>query len=362
MPCIRSKQLSINKPMFFSVTYFESVRVMNVVAMLFLLVLPTGCKHDVIIPPIITEPDCVGVYEDYSTSNFDYVKRHLIPSGSGGIFFTFPEPYLYENPVFNPCNPYEIAYSRKVPTELEGEVWTFDFCTGEAKMVSDNFYYNLDWGYNGWLLYTGEGHQIFKVKANGDSLIQLSILSGFNRAGKWDPSGSLFWLNRDWNAESGGYNIYDVSGAFVKVIENTSFHPMDWYNDSIMIGREAGASWATLSLLGEELVQISTNEFCHSCSFSIDMENLLAYGSVSNGVGQTDYFLRHNLSGTNTIDTLGLLYDSYTHIHGDYANNKIVTSLYRQHWQDSIINARYARWNILIMDADGTNERLVELP
>lgn len=323
----------------------------------FILVLPTGCKQDIIeIPPIIEGPDCTGVYEDYSTADFDFIKQHLVAASSVGPFFIFPEPYLYENPVFNPCNSNQIAYSRKIPTELQGEVWTFDFCTGEANMVSDNFYYNLDWGYNGWLLYTGEGHQIYKVKASGDSLTQLSNQSGFNRAGKWNPTGTVYMDIRD----DGAY-LHDFHGNEIKRIETIPFGPIDWVDDTTLLGWR-NEMFHSLTVSEETLVPLNHSSVCWYCAHIYMHDNATAKVVHSNGVGAIDYYLSYLLSGINQVDTIQELFDSYSYSKGDYANNKIVTTLYRQHWQDSIENVRYARWNILIMDADGTNERLVELP
>lgn len=306
-----------------------------------------------------TEPpcpdECLGAnYNNYSTSDFDFVTSHLVGQSLTGPFFEFSEVYSYRFVVFNPNNPYEIAYTKWIANEhsLKKELWKFSFCTGEATKLSGNFYYNLDWGSNGWLLYTGENHQIFKIKGNGDSLTVLSTQSGYNRAGKWNPSGTAYWNYRD-----DGYYLNKNNGELIKKIGASG--PIDWINSDLLLV-SANLKLNSYSIKSNSFTPLNTNTI--SPPFIFDKENMNCYIPFQNGTGQDDYFVKYSLDGSNTVDTIKSLYDSYFYVNGDIANNKIVVNLIRQHWQDSLTDTRYVRENILIMDLDGTNERLIELP
>jgi len=50
-------------------------------------------------------------YRDYSTTDYDFIWDDLSGSPSDlGPFFTPNADFFYETPVFNPLNPYEIAW------------------------------------------------------------------------------------------------------------------------------------------------------------------------------------------------------------------------------------------------------------
>lgn len=240
---------------------------------------------------------------------------------------------------------------------LENELWKFNFCTGETTMLTNNFYYNIDWSVKGWILYTGTGHKIYKIKNNGDSLTTLSSQSGFNRAGKWNPSGELFWNKRD-----GEKIIVNDQGLDISSIASNSIFPVDWINDTMLIGLGPGWHFHSFNITDETLTQLNNHWVCYSCPKIYDRENNICYVVTTLGTGQEDYYLRYDLSGSNTVDTLKYLYDSYYYGRGDYQNGKIVTTLTRQHWKDSIADKRYVRRDVLLMNADGTNERLIEIP
>ena len=297
---------------------------------------------------------CIGDYNLYSTDSFDYVKKHL--SSSYPIFRTLKvAKYLYSEPVFNPNNPYEIAYIRHSKDGFIQikELWKFSFCTGVATQLADNVYYNLDWSSKGWLSYTGTGHQIFVIKENGDSLTKISTLGGYNRAGQWNPSGTVFWNYRD-----DGMHFIDIEGEYVKKQTVYPFGSINWLNDTTLIGWRDN-NFYSLTLFEEELVLLNSNS-TKTYSY-VDLINNDCYVPTSLGTGFDDYLIRYGLNGDNSIDTIYKMYDSYMFTKGDIANGKIITALARKNWTD-VFNEQLLRQNIMIMDLDGTNERLVKLP
>jgi len=307
--------------------------------------------------PLISH--CIGDYDLYSTDSFDYVKQPLDAGFFNVPYLFFKNNYLYASPVFNPNNPYEIIYVREDATQnatLDNEIWKFSFCTGEATLIANNFYYNLDWGSNGWIIYTGTGHRIHKIKDNGDSLTALSTQSGYNRAGKWNPSATLYWNNHEQE-----FLIKDKNGVTVSTV---LYLPIDWINDSIVLTLGTGNVFNTLNVFTGEMSLLNSTWVppIQSRGYVLDKLNGCCYVTKINGLGYMDYYLKYDLKGTNQVDTLANLYDSYRYTGGDVTNNKIITLFGRREWADSTVNTQYLRLNILLMDLDATNERIVNIP
>jgi len=320
--------------------------------LLIILLAFISCRKD---KPFI-QNECVSAkYDLYSTQEYDFIKKTLIgTSPLGSSYYAF-EKYSYKSPVFNKANKFEIVFIKQnnQSTNLEKEIWSFNFCTGLIKKLVDNFNYNLDLSAKGWLLYTDINHNISKIKSNGDSLSVLSTLPGYNRAGKWNPTGSLYWNNRD-----DGLHIENDKGNVVKIISTIPFDAKDWLNDSTLIGLGTGSSFFSLNIYNEELTQLNNNWTSSNAPVIFDFDNMNCYVPTL----FNNSFLMYDLSGTNNIDSLSDIYNSYNYGNGDYLDGKIITSLVRMHWKDKDTDQIYYRANLLIMDTDGTNERLIKLP
>lgn len=324
--------------------------------LILLILLTNTCKK---IDDIHNNEPCKdGNFNNYSTDKYDFVQSKLFSQSFIGPSINYLEDYSYDNPVFNPKNNYEFAYIKSNNFSFVKELWTFSFCTGVATKISDDFYYNLDWGSNGWLLFTGSNHQIFKIKSDGTELSQISFKNGYNRAGKWNPSGSMYWNLRDE-----GIHVKNCLNSDVFLIDEQYNNIVDWLNDSLLLGRFwNGSGFYSLDIKTGIITVLNSNTISSTSFVGFDRENSHCYthilGITPNG-GNT---LRYTLDGSNNIDTLKNLYQSYYYTNGDYSSTKIINSLVRQHWEDSISNSRYYRNNIIIMNLDGTNERMLDLP
>jgi len=329
-----------------------------------------SCRKDKPIPqpkieiPIISTPNtptlpCIGDYNLYSVDTFDFVLSDLINTTTIGPFFYYPDDYAYAAPIFNPNNPYEIIYEKAItnPVTFPSEIWKFSFCTGETTLITDQFYYNLDWGINGWIIFTSVDQRIYKVKDNGDSLTALSTVSGYNRVGKWNPSATLYWNERN----NDGVVIEHPDGSVEKIIATLPFGPTDWINDSTLLGWRDNNFYA-MNIYSESLTLLN-NSWTPSISLKIfDRDNMVCYvGSYVQSINKYP-FLKYDLNGSNAVDTLRVMSPSYLYASGDIMNDKIVVSLMRKHWKDSANAQIYVRRNVLLLDSDGTNERMVNLP
>lgn len=322
----------------------------KILTILTLVILISSCRKD---KPIVVD-ECAGVsYDNYSTDNFDYVKQALNGTSPFGSTYFFAKKYSFKNPVFNPNNPYQIALIRvnNESVGIDQEIWTFNFCTGNFIMVTDNVSYNLDWGSNGWLLFTDLNNKINKVKDNGDSLTVLSTESGYNRAGEWNPSGNLYWNSRD-----DGLSLKDSDGNTFKIISTNPFGAKGWINDSTLLGWRDD-NFYSLTIGQETLTQLNTNWTSSTDPVIFDEDHLDCYvPSTING-----RLLRYDLSGSNAVDTVSQLYASYFYGSGDYVNDVVIITLVRKHWKDSVADEIYQRMDLIITDGNFTNQRLVEV-
>ncbi len=326
-----------------------------------------GCRKDkpipsseYVCPPNIEEPipPCIGDYNLYSNDTFSFIESNLISNGSQiGPFEYFPLPYHFSLPIVNPNNPYEFVYQKaQTDAVMPYELWKFSACTGQATKLADNQYYSLDWSSKGWILFTGTGHAIYKVKENGDSLTQLSTESGYNRAGRWSPSGNLYWNERD----DGAYIKY-ADGSLYKKINTIPFGPKDWINDSTLLGWRDNNFYA-MSINTESLTLLNNSWTPSIASYFLDRENMVCYVQSIDVNNHTRPFVKYDLKGSNTTDTIKINYESYNYGYGSFVNNQLLVGLLRIHWKDSANNEVYARRNIMLLNTDGTNERIINLP
>lgn len=79
----------------------------------------------------------------------------------------------------NPGNQTEILFAVDNPSPSSRRFYKKDLITGQVtKVFTGSVFGNPDWGKNGWILFGLNNGTIWKVKGNGDSVEQLSQLSG----------------------------------------------------------------------------------------------------------------------------------------------------------------------------------------
>ncbi|MBI3136067.1 MAG: hypothetical protein HYZ14_15425 [Bacteroidetes bacterium] len=324
-----------------------------------------GCRKDPKIDPISPPDPCaITGYSSYSTESFDHEEKQLVTTSMIGPFNfnLYTDGHSQGNPVVNPNNPYEIAYSYRDTsiTGITSEIWTFNFCTGKRTKVADNYYYNLDWGVNDWLLFTGTGNKVFKVKSNGDSLTKITDLSGYNNAGKWSPDGTKFFFTGD-----NGLVICDQKGNVIEINASLNYFAIDWINNETLLCPYYGTTYKfhSFNYVTNSIDIINTNWACSTCGYIYDRSHNIVYGTVNLGTGNDDFFLKYDLT-LNTIDTVRTLYDTYQYSTGSYIEqtDKVLTAVSRKNWKDSANNEVYVRIDLLLMDSDCSNEKLILIP
>ncbi|MDX1652172.1 MAG: hypothetical protein R3277_06750 [Brumimicrobium sp.] len=150
------------------------------------------------------------------------------------------EPYVYNDPVLNPNNPFEFAFIRKDPNQLgwHAELCVYNFCSNEMKMITDLVGYDIDWSAKDWIIFTGKDLQLYKVKPDGDSLIQLTNTGNYNYKARWNHDGTKYLY---FDADAIRHKICAEDGSLIKDFSN-NMAEFDWLNDEkIVFSRSSGS-------------------------------------------------------------------------------------------------------------------------
>jgi len=105
----------------------------------------------------------------------------------------------------------------------------------------------------------------------------------------------------------------------------------------------------------EELTLINNKWISSTSDKTINLDDMVCYTLFGRAL------VKYSIDGTNQADTIKdfIHRDRYSSI--DNSGDKFVVSLNRVHWKDSLENEIYYRTNVLLLDTDGTNERIMEL-
>ncbi len=163
----------------------------------------------------------------------------------------YPEKYLYWSPDFNPNNQNQICFIRQIGNQQASypmELCTYDFCSGQLRVIANNIYYHPRWGKKGWIVFTGNNWQLWKVKPNGDSLMQIKLPfsnQAVNSHAEWDTTGSYFVFQ---NSNNPAYLLYlsDLEGNLIDSF-NIEAPPKRWRLLSskdlyVVVGSDFGAA------------------------------------------------------------------------------------------------------------------------
>ena len=127
-----------------------------------------------------------------------------LPPFPGGIGpFIRDGDATYSFPSFNPRNPHEIAYEKAdYRNNANSGLYTANLDTRQSRLIRAGIDAALQvrWGPTGWLAMTRD-LQVWKVKANGDSLTQLTNTT-YHYQPQWSPDGQRLVCLEDQSARS----------------------------------------------------------------------------------------------------------------------------------------------------------------
>lgn len=187
-------------------------------------------------------------------------------------------PYDYYYPRFNPNNPEQLAYYRYGNTEynVTSEIWVMDFCAGESKMLVDNAFYGLDWSVKGWLIYTANDQNIWKIKSNGDSLMQVTFIGDYNRYPSWSPDGTRIAFNSELEGETYFFILDEIENTIDTIQELRHAGAWSWVDENriCFLTGEYNGSFTTKKLNVFDL-QTYNVSFLHDLIIEHSLDSLI---------------------------------------------------------------------------------------
>ncbi len=140
----------------------------------------------------------------------------------------------YHQPSYNPANARQLVYRRGSRADLDQRVqpgrtvglWTGGTTSGQQSplLLGYDVLFNPNYGPNGWVAFC-RSQQVWKAKANGDSLQRLTFGNSSHVVPLWSPDGSRLVCHRDNTSPGGPILIIDRNGRQLRslLIENTGF-------------------------------------------------------------------------------------------------------------------------------------------
>lgn len=216
-------------------------------------------------------------------------------------------------------------------------------------MYEGTIIFQPKWGKNDCILLNLPDANIWRIKSNGDSLTKITTRGGYYQP-EWniDCNKLVFYeTNLPFN-----YFISDINGNILDSFPNNLSAPMKWYNDSLIF------------------YQIYWNIYCLNLKTRILS---VFYSNIANDDGGIIITKNNDLifSKTNGIYSINLSNKSLKKIKST-CNSKVYVWPTYSSITDKIIwqrldytlidkNNLFIKSRLVIMNSDGTNERLIEI-
>lgn len=261
--------------------------------------------------------------------------------------------YDFRTPVFNPNNPNEFAYIRyPVGAVYNYELRKHNLSTNADVLITNVYYcgFKLSWSQSDWILFNQTPYDVWKIKSDGSTpLIQLTSSSALNPA--WKPDGSRFVY---W---TGGIGVIaDNNGNPVDTINTTSNHYSWSYTNNILHTKHYGSA----TYITKYDVTNDTNLSFTELPIYQDFE-WLPNGNQFIGSYNSNLWLVNTQTQERTLikEKCGDKY-SYYGFSVSPLGNKLLVERIESIMVDTftyIINN-----DIVLMNIDGSNEQVIELP
>ena len=270
-------------------------------------------------------------------------------------------------PCFNPNNNNEFLYIDRLPGSLFSDMCIYNLATGESNCIlsGQTYLHQPRWHENDWILFRGNGDNVYRIKSNGDSLLQITTSSVFQRP-VWRPDGQA-WISNNVVEFTGNIEVYDLSGEIIDVIPGEVFHFGDWSADNRIVTHRPNnfdphqIAWSEVENVSWQLLNFDTASPQPSMR---DLHWVPMSDEVMFSQGGADISRINVLTGekTKVREGCGTRYYSYFSINNNCS--KIVAErvtpeeIFSNGWHNVVVY----KSEIVLMNFDGTGEEVIELP
>ncbi|MEZ4939960.1 MAG: hypothetical protein R3D58_03770 [Saprospiraceae bacterium] len=311
-------------------------------------------------------PDCTF---DYTAPayNLDTLFPYLDPCGVL-TDYTMPERYGYYDACFNPLNNNQIAFVRHdystFPVTIE--LCTFDFCTGNLKVLTNVCFLSPDWGAADWIAFRGKDKQIWMIKPNGDSLTQMTFTNSNHASPQWDDKGEKILFYETF-PQYFNHIVMNIEGQRLDTIVGLNTPAVNWdgfnivtsnrpssstiYTNYIYLRNSVGDILKTL-----ETIPVPPDNSLDSTVYSLDIysNNDLIYWSFPRQINVTNFSGQRGLVAKLTNAN----WYGRVSVSGD-GTKLIVERTDRKRPDQCVVEERF---RLYLMEADGSGERRIVFP
>ena len=293
-----------------------------------------SCEKDKPIKkPIVENNDCIEIPPSQSIIGYDYT----IDTNSLAL------------PCFNPNNGNELLFVHQKYSNGSHKLYKYNLVTKNKKLlVETEIYSQPNWATNNWIL-LGLNHNIYKIKSNGDSLIQIT-----NNGGNSNPVSNFNSNKFICSNTSQNFYIYDFSGNIIDTLTDAYVTAtFDWdKNDNILIPTYEGIYMYNYNLK-------TTTLYCDEFNGLLIGKGL--WINDTEFIWSTDKAIyKTNISNNNTI-CLKSHCNAFRYFYPSYSkqSNKIIwQKVKKKKTGENLIEVKSV---LVLMDTDGTNEQEIEV-
>lgn len=167
-------------------------------------------------------------------------------------------------PHFNPANNNQFSYIAAVSGSNFYNLCVHDLSTGDTQIILEGhtYLYQPQWHANGWILFRGNGDNVYRIKNNGDSLIQISTGSVFQTP-EWRPDGQA-WISNNVVNFAGDIDVFDLQGNLIEVMPGEEYDFGDWSQENRIVTHRPNNflphqfAWTHAENLSWQLLDIDT--------------------------------------------------------------------------------------------------------